>query len=299
MDVDPFEIFRNFMGGFGFGDIFGGAGPSGGPGSRTTRGRDLQINLAVSLEEIAEGTSKTIKVNRFQPCDTCDGSGAQEGSEPVTCSTCKGVGQVKQVSRSFLGQMVNIATCPQCNGEGTIVEDPCPDCSGQGRRKQAGTVKVGVPAGVEEGQYLNMSGEGHAGPRGGPPGDLIVVFEQKAHEVFERNGDDILYMLRISIPEAVLGASMTVPTIGGEVEMEIPAGVQPGRILRMKGKGIRHLNSPGRGDQLVRVDVYVPEKLNGKQREVFEEMLEDEAFQPPARTGKGFLKKMKEAFFGG
>lgn len=298
MDVDPFEIFRNFMGGFGFGDIFGGAS-GGGRGPRSFRGRDLQVNLAVTLEEIAEGTTKKIRVNRYESCDSCKGSGEAEGKAPTTCSTCKGAGEVRQVTRSFFGQMVNVAPCPTCQGKGTVINDPCRECGGEGRSKKAGTVTITVPAGVGDGNYLTIHGEGHAGPWGGPSGDLIVVFEQKEHEHFERHNDDIVHTIRISIPEAVLGAKIEVPVLGGQAEIDIPAGVQPGKILRLRNKGIRHLNASGRGDQLVRIEVYVPEKVNGDIRGVFEQLRESEGIEPPERSGKSFFRKVKDHIFGG
>lgn len=301
MDVDPFEIFRDFMGGFGFGDIFGGAGGGGGSrrrGPRTYRGKDLQIRMPLTLEEIAEGTKKTIRVNRFQRCDSCDGSGTKEGREPATCPTCQGTGEVKQVSRSFFGQVVNVTACPRCEGRGKVIEDPCEICGGKGRLKGASTVDVEVPAGVEEGHYLTLNEEGHVGPWGGPSGDLIVVFEQKKHDKFERNGDDILSSLRISIPEAVLGATVAVDTLDGKVEMDIPAGTQSGKVLRLKNKGIRHLRHHGRGDQLVRVDVYIPEKIHSKAKQLFSELAKLDEMIPSKREDKSFLKKMMSAVFG-
>lgn len=297
MEVDPFEIFKNFMGGFGFGDIFGGeAGGRRGP--KTYKGRDLQINLAVTLEEIAEGTTKKVRVNRFEGCDSCDGKGTKDGAAPKTCPTCKGAGEVKQVSRSFFGQMVNITACPACNGRGEIIEDKCPSCGGEGRSKTAATIEIDVPAGVENGNYMSMHGEGHHGPWGGPAGDLVVVFEEKEHKQFERHGDDILYPLSISIPEAVLGAEVEVPTLQSTIKIEVPAGTASGKILRIKGKGIHHLNANGKGDQLVRIEIYIPKKLSSETRELFDALKESEELNPGARKGKGFLKKMRDTIFG-
>lgn len=297
-DIDPFEIFRNFMGGFGFGDIFGGeAGGRRGP--RTYRGRDIQVNLAVTLEDIAEGGSKKIRVNRYEECDVCDGLGTKEGKQPTTCSTCKGAGEVKQVTRSFFGQMVNITACPTCEGRGTVIEDPCEECKGEGRVKDSSTVEIEIPAGVTHSAYMTLAGEGHVGPWGGPSGDLVVVFEEKEHDTFERHKDDVLLGVTISVPDAVLGTTMEVPTLNGSVELDIPAGVQPGKVLRLRNKGIRHLNASGRGDQLVRVDVYIPEKLSAEDRRKIEELADLESMRPPERAKKGFFHKMREAFFGG
>ncbi len=299
MDIDPFEIFREFMGGFGFGDFFGGtAGNRGSRARRHQRGRDLQINLKLELEEIAEGTTKKIRVSRLMACESCGGNGAKKGSKPQTCSTCNGVGEVRQVTRSFFGQMVNVTTCPSCGGTGEINREHCDICGGEGRMKGSATVNVGVPAGVSGGHYLTLSGEGHAGPRGGPAGDLIVVFEEKTHKHFERHGDDILYSIGISIPEAVLGTEVEVPALEGQVQLEIPAGVQPGKILRMRGKGIRCLNSTGRGDQLVRISVWIPDKLDPHEKEMFEELAASEGLKPPKSKDRGFFDKVKNVFFG-
>lgn len=295
MDIDPFEIFSSIFGGMGFGDIFGGGG--GRRGRRTTRGRDLRIDLSVTLEEVAEGATKKIRVNRYEPCDECAGSGARGGSQPQACPTCRGTGELRQVSRSLFGQMLNVTTCPNCEGRGEVVADPCPACGGDGRVKNSSTLEIHVPSGVEEGNYMTLRGEGHAGPHGGPAGDLVVVFDIKQHENFERHGDDLLYPLSISIPEAVLGGEVQVPTLNGTVEIEIPPGTQPGKILRLRNKGIQHLSVHGRGDLLVRVDVYIPTKLGPEEREMFGALREIEGIQPPRRQDRSFFKKMRDTFF--
>lgn len=297
MDIDPFEIFRSFMGGFGFGDIFGGGG--GQPrGPKTYRGRDIQINLAVTLEEIAEGVKKKIRVQRYEICGVCHGEGTKDGEQPTTCSTCKGAGEVRQVTRSFLGQMVNVTTCPTCQGRGTIIKNACDHCGGEGRVRNQATVEIDIPAGVDDGNYMTLRGDGHTGPWKGPSGDLVVVFEQKEHKLFERHKDDILYGLSISVPEAVLGTEVEVPTLNGSATLEIPAGIQSGKVLRMRHKGIKHLNNHGRGDQLVRVSVYIPEKLDPDTRSVFEKLRDQEGISPPARGGKSFFAKVRDAFLG-
>ncbi len=297
MDIDPFEIFRSFMGGFGFGDIFGGGG--GGGGRRgTPRGRDLQINLSLSLEEIAEGVTKKLRVSRYNPCETCDGTGAKPGSGKKTCTTCNGAGEVRQMTRSLLGQMVTVTTCPTCHGEGQIIREKCEACGGEGRVRSDSTVTVEIPAGVKEGNYLTIRGEGHAAPRGGIAGNLIVVIEEKEHQHFERNGDDILYQQTISIPMAVLGGEIEIPTLNGKVKLDIPTGIQPGKVMRLRGKGLGKLNSNAKGDQLVRIDIYVPKKLSQNERDMFEDMVQSENMQPPKQKEKGFFKKVKDAFFG-
>lgn len=299
MDIDPFEIFRSFMGGFGFGDIFGGqGGGGGGRGPRTYRGKDLQLKMPLTLEEIAEGVKKKIRVQRFEACEVCSGSGAKEGSEPVTCSTCKGAGEVQQVTRSFLGQVVNITACPDCRGRGKIIEETCDHCRGEGRVRNHATLEIEVPAGVRDNNYMTLNGEGHAGPWNGPSGDLAVVFEEKEHELFERHEDDILYSMSISVPEAVLGAEVDVPTLQGPLALEVPAGVQSGKVLRMRGKGIPHLNNHGKGDQLVQIRVYIPEKLGSDAKELFQKLREVDGVNPPKREGKGFFRKLKNHMFG-
>lgn len=299
MDIDPFEIFRSFMGGFGFGDIFGGpAGSSGGRGPRTYRGKDLQIRMPLTLEEIAEGVSKKIKVQRFESCSVCEGSGAKEGTEPETCPTCKGAGEVQQVTRSFIGQVVNITVCSECRGRGKIIRDTCDHCRGEGRVRNHATLEIKVPEGVRDGNYMTLHGEGHAGPWNGPSGDLAVVFEEKEHEHFERHEDDILYSMSISVPEAVLGAEVDVPTLNGPLTLEIPPGVQPGKVLRMRGKGIPHLNERGSGDQLVQVNVYIPEKPSAEAKQLFEKLSGEEGVEPKKRGQKGFFRKVRDTFFG-
>ncbi len=299
MEIDPFEIFRSFMGGFGFGDIFGGMGESQfGSRRRRKKGGDLQINLALSLEEINEGVTKKIRVSRYNLCESCDGSGAQSGSDVIDCPTCHGRGEVRQVTRSLLGQMVNITTCPNCNGSGEVVQNPCDDCRGEGRVRSEAPVTIEIPAGVQEGNYLTIQGEGHAGPRNSISGDLIVIIKEKDHAQFERHGDDVLMDLKISIPDAVLGTTVEVPTLDGKVALDISAGIQSGKLLRLRAKGIKHLNSSGSGDQLVRIHVWIPQKVSGKTRELFESMIESEQLSPPEPSEKGFFKKVKDAFFG-
>ncbi len=296
VDIDPFEIFSSIFGGMGFGDIFGGAG-GGQRGRRTMKGRDLRVDLAVTLEEVAEGVTKKIKVNRYERCVECGGSGARDRTATETCPTCRGAGEVRQVTRSLLGQMVNVSTCPTCNGRGEVVKDPCQVCHGEGRNKNASTIEINVPAGVEKGNYMTMRGEGHAGPHGGPSGDLIIVFDIKKHDQFERHGDDLLYGLHISIPQAVLGGEVEVPTLNGSVEVDIPSGTQAGKILRLRGKGLRHLNSSGKGDLLVQVNVYIPTKLSSEEREVFESLKDMDGVQPPKDGDHSFFQKVKNAFF--
>jgi molecular chaperone DnaJ len=298
-----------------FGDIFGGG--LGGSifdemfGTRTrqqqrtsgggTPGSDLKIRLKLELEEIATGVEKKIKVKRWKTCDTCDGSGAKSASARVTCPVCHGTGELRQVSRSVFGQFVNISTCQNCGGQGKIVKEPCLTCKGDGRIHGESTIKVNVPAGVTEGNYIPLRGEGNAGQRGGPPGDIIVVIEEALHEVFTRNGDDIVLDLLVSFPEAALGADVEVPTLSGRARLKIDPGTQSGRVLRMRDRGIPHLNSYGRGDQLVRVNVWVPTTLSAHEKDLLKQLATAPNIDPKegdksANSDKSFFQKMKKAF---
>jgi len=281
MDFDPFDVFRSFMDGFGgFGDIFGGGGQR---RSGPQRGNDLQIRMVLSLAEVASGVEKTLKIRRQEQCDACGGSGAKSPSDINTCSVCHGTGQVRQATRSILGQFVNVTACPNCKGEGQVVVKPCVSCQGAGRSKGEATVKVKIPAGVASGNYLTIRGEGDAGPKGGPHGDVIVFVEEKADDRFERHGDDILYTLPISLTQAVLGDEVAIPTLSGKAKLKIEPGTQSGRILRMRGRGIPHLNSHGKGDQLVKLNIWVPQKISKKTKALFEEIATQEEIFPPVK----------------
>jgi molecular chaperone DnaJ len=285
-----------------FGDIFGGGSIFDeffGGGSRRQqrepgiRGSDLRISVKLTLEEIAEGTEKTLKVKKLKTCETCDGSGAKNGSYE-TCTQCNGTGEVRNVTRSILGQFVNISACHTCRGEGRIVKDKCTDCHGEGRIKSDSTIKVKIPPGVSEGNYIPLSGQGNAGARGGRAGDLMVFIEEEEHESFHRRGDDIIYELNVSIAEAVLGASITVPTLGGEHKLKIESGTQPATIIKLKDKGIRHLNEFGKGDQLIYVNVFMPSKISSKEKELLKELSGSDNFDPgkAKKKNKSFIKSL-------
>ncbi|MDZ7344560.1 MAG: molecular chaperone DnaJ, partial [candidate division KSB1 bacterium] len=229
-------------------------------------------------------------------CEACDGSGNARGSQEVICPTCRGTGEIKQVTRSFFGQFINVTTCQNCRGEGRIIKNPCPECRGEGRVEGEKTITVEIPAGVASGNYITVRGEGNAAPRNGPAGDAFVVIEEKEHEYFERHGDDILYDLPISIPQAVLGDVVEVPTLNGKAKLEIAPGTQSGKILRMRGKGIPHLNGYGSGDQLVRVVVWIPSKLSMQEQQLFAQLATFESLKPP-KGERGFFTKLKEALF--
>ena len=265
-DFDLSDALRTFMSGFGgFGDIFGGGGRRG-----PVKGNDLQIKLKMTLQEIATGVEKKIKIRRQTTCAACGGSGAKSPGDVKTCPQCQGSGQIRQVSRSILGQFVNVTTCPQCRGEGEVVSAPCSSCHGTGREKSEAALNVNIPAGVSTGNYLTLRGEGDAGPKGGPKGDVLVFIEETEDKVFERHNDDVLYNCPISISQAVLGDTVEIPTLFGKSSLEIEPGIQSGTILRMRGKGIPHLHGSGKGDQLVQVKVWTPKKVSKETRKLFE-----------------------------
>ena len=290
-----------------FNDIFGGAARRQGRSTRR-RGRpgsDLRITLPLTLEEIAEGTEKNINIRKFVACETCDGTGAKggmDGENYVMCPKCDGTGEIRQVSRSVFGQFVNVQTCPQCNGAGRIIENPCEDCGGEGRIEGEESINVSVPAGVMEGNYLTISDAGNAGIRGGLPGDLRIEIEEKPHEHFVRDGLDIYYDLYLSFPEAALGTEVEVPTLKGRARLQVEPGVQAGRILRMRERGIPDLNGTGRGDQMIRVHVWTPRDLDDEERKVLEKLRDRPHFQPnptDEETEKSFFRRIRDVFAGG
>ena len=274
---DIFSHFSDIFGGGSiFDDFFGGSSRGRGQRRRTTGtpGSDLRVTLKLTLDEIAKGAAKKIKIKKYIKCDQCSGSGAESGTSTKTCPVCQGSGEVKTVSRSVFGQFVNITTCSNCNGEGTVVDKPCKKCMGDGRVNEEVTVKINVPAGVHEGSYMTMRGEGNSGKRGGPSGDIIVIFQEIPHEFFRREDDDIIYDLFISYPEAVLGADVDVPTLNGKARLKIDPGYSSGKLLKMSDKGIKHLNSSGSGNQIVRVNIDIPRKVNSKEKELLKELSE-------------------------
>lgn len=268
-----------------FGDFFGGGRPrSRGPNRRSsgTPGGDLRVKLKLTLEEIAVGTEKKIKLKRFIKCNTCGGSGAEPGSQRTTCTVCNGTGEIKTVSRSVFGQFVNIQTCNNCNGEGTVITKPCRSCNGDGRVSNEETVTVSVPAGVTRESIMTMRGQGHVGSRGGAPGDLLITFEELPHEYFTREGDDVFYDLHLSFPDLTLGTEVVVPTLSNKTNVIIDPGTPHGKLLRMRGKGIKRLNQNTFGDQIIRISVVVPKHVNKKEKELLEELRKLPDFKPHA-----------------
>jgi molecular chaperone DnaJ len=286
-----------------FNDIFGEA--AGARRSRRQRGRpgsDLRITLPMTLEEVAEGTEKQIKVRKFVQCDECDGTGAEgglDGENYIMCPQCDGTGETREVSRSVFGQFVNVQACPQCNGEGRIIENPCDECDGEGRMEGAETISVKVPAGVMDGNYLTISDAGNAGIRGGLTGDLRIEIKVEDHEDFVRDGLDIYHDLYLSFPEAALGTEVDVPTLKGRARLQVDPGVQAGRILRMRGRGLPDLNGGKRGDQMIRVHVWTPQEMTDEEVEIVEELFDRENFQPNPSTnqsGPSFFSRVRDVF---
>lgn len=293
---DIFSQFGDIFGGSGFESFFGG-GPRGGRGQRMRKGTNLRIKLKLTLEEIATGVDKKIKVRRLVQCDACGGNGAENGIALKTCPTCKGNGQVQQVVNTMLGQMVSTQTCPQCGGDGKLVEKKCHVCSGDGVQESEEIVNIKIPAGVNEGMQLNMSGKGNYPPRGGMAGDLIISIEEVPHKELSRDGNNIVYELYVSFVDAALGADVEIPTIDGKVRIKIEPGTQSGKMLRLRSKGIVDINGFGRGDQLVHVNVWTPKKLSSEETRILEKLRNSENFQPkPGKQEKGFFEKMKEFF---
>jgi molecular chaperone DnaJ len=273
---DIFSHFSDIFGGSSiFDEFFGGSqrGRSRRRGSGVP-GSDMRVTLKLTLEEIATGISKKIKIKKQVKCNECNGTGAQAGTSLKTCPVCNGAGEIKTVSRSVFGQFVNITACHNCNGEGQVIDSPCRNCSGDGRIQDEATISIEVPAGVQDGNYMTLRGEGNTGKRGGHAGDIIVVFQELPHENFIREDDDIIYNLFITFPQAALGAEVEVPTLTGKAMLKIDPGTQPGKMLKMKGKGIRHLNYSGSGDQIVRVNIAIPQKLNSKEKEIIKQLSE-------------------------
>ena len=300
---DIFSAFSDIFGGQGsiFEEVFTGQRGRGRRGrGRGRTGSDLRIKLPLTLEEIAEGTEKKIKVRKFVVCETCEGIGAADGEEGyATCQTCQGSGEIRQVTRSVFGQFVNVQPCPACQGEGRTIRNRCASCGGEGRVKGEETIAINVPAGVLEGNYLTLRGAGNAGIRTGPPGDLRVEIEELPHEHFTREGLDVYHELYISFPEAALGTEVDVPTLKGRARLQIDPGIQSGKILRMRDRGIPELNGMRRGDEMVRVHVWTPLSLSEEERTILGDLRESPSFEPkPEKEDrkKSFFSKVKDVF---
>ncbi len=296
---DIFSQFGDIFGEDMFGSFFGG-GQRGGRGqqrSRGIRGSNLRVKLKLTYEEIAKGVTKNIKVKKHVVCTTCSGSGAKDKGSVQNCGTCGGSGQVRRVQNTFLGQMQTVTTCPTCNGEGTTVTAKCTSCKGEGRVYGEETVSIDIPAGVQEGMQLNISGRGNAGERGGGPGDLIILIEEEQHKELHREGLNVAYELHLSFTDAVFGTQIEVPTIDGRAKIKIPAGTQSGKIFRLKGKGFPAVNSYEKGDQLIQVSVWTPQHLSSEEKAILEKLSTSPNFKPhPDKNEKNFFDKIKELF---
>ena len=291
--ADALDIFMRDFGGFG--DFFGTAQQR----RASRRGSDLRVRLPLTLEEVATGVKKKLKIQVLDHCSACGGSGAAKGASPVRCATCGGTGELRRVQRSFLGQVVSVTPCPACNGEGQRIEQLCPTCNGRGLQNAEKSIEVEVPAGVSSGDYLTMRGQGNAGARGAPRGDILVVMEIEEDERFVRDGSDLIYELPITYTQAVLGAEVEVPTVSGTARVKIPAGIQSGKLLRLRGKGLPHLQGTGRGDMIVRVVVWIPTELTPEQTALLQKLAKIESKAPnkiERDDGRGFWSKVKEAF---
>ncbi|NQV15735.1 molecular chaperone DnaJ [bacterium] len=273
--VDLSDALRIFMEGFGggggLGDIFGSGGSR---GRSQARGADLKVKLPLTLEEIAAGVTKKLKVQRFENCPDCHGSGARKGTSKSTCSVCHGRGEIQQMTRSMFGQFVNIQPCTNCDGSGEVISDPCRTCRGDGRVRTESVVSAKIPAGVHAGNYMTLRGEGNAARRDGQRGDLIVLIDEKEHDLFIREEDNIYLEIGINMSQAVMGIDLEIPTLTGKVNLKIPAGVQSGKLLRLRGKGMPRLNSHLVGDQMVKIQIETPTKLSGQEREIYQQLAE-------------------------
>lgn len=295
---DIFSQFGDIFGEDVFGSFFGGAGRSSSQARRRgTRGSNLRVRIKLNYEEIAKGTTKTIKVKKYLRCNTCGGSGAKDKNSSQTCQTCGGSGQVRRVQQTFLGQMQTVTTCPDCNGEGSVITSKCPACKGDGRIYGEENVTIEIPAGVQAGMQLSMSGKGNMGERGGGPGDLIILIEEESHPQLQREGNNVAFDLYISFTDAVFGTQTEVPTVDGRAKIKIPPGTQSGKIFRLKGKGFPNVDSYGRGDQLIHVNVWTPQNISEEEKDILEPLKESDNFKPqPDKNEKGFWEKIRETF---
>lgn len=282
-------FMRDFGGMGGFEELFTGGR------RRERRGNDLRATVHLTLDDVAQGTRKQLKYKVLVPCDHCGGSGAKPGSQPKTCQTCAGQGQVRRAQRSVFGQFVTVGPCPTCGGEGRVIEAACEVCRGDGRTKQERTVQVDVPPGVSADNFISLRGQGHAGPRGASAGDLIVAIEVADDPRFVRHGDDLVYDLPLSFSQAALGADVEVPTPYGPEKIKVSPGTQSGTLLRLKGRGLPHLGQSGKGDLHVRCAVWTPERLTPEMERLFTELARHEGEAPARGTGRSFWDRMKEA----
>jgi molecular chaperone DnaJ len=297
-DMNMDDIFSHF--GDIFGGHFGGFGGFGGSqrggGQRVRRGSDLRVKVKLTLAEIASGVEKKIKVKKYVSCSHCNGSGAANGSATTTCSTCNGQGRVTRVQNTILGQMQTAVECPTCGGDGKIIKEKCTHCNGEGIVREDEVITINIPAGVMEGMQLSMSGKGNAARRGGANGDLLVLVEEEAHPELIRDENDLIYNLLLTVPMAALGGSMEVPTVDGKVKVTIAPGTQPGKVLRLRGKGLPSVNRYGTGDLLVNIGVYIPENLNREEKTAMEKLGKSDNVKPNAAASRNFFSHFRNMF---
>lgn len=287
---EALNIFMRDFGGFaGFEEMFGGRS-RGGP--RT--GADLKVTVPLTLEEVATGVEKEIKLRLLDPCDACEGSGAEAGTEPTRCPTCAGTGEVRRAQRSFFGQFVSVAPCPTCSGQGRTIDSPCKRCKGEGRVRAERTITVQIPAGVATGQYMTLRGLGSVGPQGGPRGDILVVFDVADDPRFERDGSDLFTEVLVTYPQLVLGADVAAPNVLNPISVRIPAGTQSGQVFHLRGRGLPRVNATGSGDLHVRVQLWTPQSISEEQEQLIKQLAEAGG-EPPATRSKGIWSRMKEA----
>ncbi len=308
MGGDPLSASGNspFNAGFGgLGDImdaFFGGGAARGPRTRTRKGNDALIHVEIDLVEAVFGATRELNIETAVICTTCDGAGTASGTHPETCQVCKGRGEVSQVTRSFLGQVMTSRPCPQCAGVGTVIRHPCPECSGDGRVRARRTVEVGIPAGVEHGMRLRLTGEGEVGPGGGPPGDLYVEIEERKHPTFERHGVDLHAAVPVPMTAAALGTSLKVETLDGPVDIDVKPGTQSGTVIPLRGRGVPRLRSNSRGDLHVHLEVTTPTKLDSEQEELMRKLASLRGEESPDGAFKaatpGLFGRIRDAFNG-
>lgn len=289
------DVFGDAFGGFGG---FGGFGRSGSSRQRVNKGSNLRVKVKLNLQEIANGVEKKIKVNKYIACDTCSGSGARGGSSGKSnCPTCGGRGQVTRVTQTLLGQMQTSSACPTCGGDGQIITEKCTSCHGEGIIKGQDVININVPAGVGEGMQLNLAGKGNAARRGGVNGDLLVRIEEEKHPELLRDGNDLIFNLMLSVPQAILGDNVEIPTVEGKVKIKIEEGTQPGKILRLRNKGLPEVNGYGKGDLLVNINVYIPQNLSRDEKRTIERLSESAAFDARENAGgQSFFDRMRGYF---
>ncbi len=291
---DIFSMFGDIFGGGGFGGFSGFS--SGGRSQRVNRGSNLRVKVSLDLNEIAHGAEKKLKVKKYITCTTCHGSGAKGSSGFTTCSSCRGSGQVTRMSNTFLGQMQTTSTCPTCGGDGKIISQKCDSCYGEGIVQGEDVITVKIPAGVAEGMQLSLEGKGNSARRGGIPGDLLILISEEEHPELTRDENDLIYNLYLSFPDITLGVTTEIPTIDGKVKVKIESGTQPEKILRLRGKGLPDVNGYGKGDLLVKIHAWVPQKLSLEERKALEKLQASPNFSSPQNNDKGFFDKVKDMF---